>query len=399
MKKTDTEQELKALFGQNLAESDLINQKIQEAYTLIRETAPKRKTLGKFGITMTGVAAALVLGIIFCAANPVLAARIPIIGRIFQIEEEKVSYSGDYSAKAQKLITPEESAVPDKEAQSPKENPYRQTSNGITFSISECYADSMAMYLAVSLEAENGFPQTFLEVNEGWDLSYQILEMNTTACADFGSSVPGKLYFDPAQGVVSPYFIEGNFLDSGSFAGIIRISLADMAGLDASGSLQKLTALPEHFIYELNISDFYVVKPETLSYSNDPATLETVSGDWSFSIDVTVDDSEVVTKELNLTNDSGIGIRSVRKSPYEITADLLLPEGQSAAEYVIVMADAAGERLDSRGNTVGTYSTYKRDTGKVTLAVCEESVFLDHKGDFDTLLSKAVFKTEVSFSE
>ena len=153
------------------------------------------------------------------------------------------------------------------------------------------------------------------------------------------------------------------------------------------------------FTYELNISDFYVVKPETLSYSNDPATLETVSGDWSFSIDVTVDDSEVVTKELNLTNDSGIGIRSVRKSPYEITADLLLPEDQSAAEYVIVMADAAGERLDSRGNTVGTYSTYKRDTGKVTLAVCEESVFLEYKGDFDTLLSKAVFKTEVNFSE
>lgn len=257
----------------------------------------------------------------------------------------------------------------------------------------------MAMYLAVSLEAENGFPQTFLEVNEGWDLSYQILEMNTTACADFGSSVPGKLYFDPTKGVVSPYFIEGNFLDSGSFAGIIRISLADMAGLDASGSLQKLTALPEHFTYELNISDFYVVKPETLSYSNDPATLETVSGDWSFSIDVTVDDSEVVAKELNLTNDSGIGIRSVRKSPYEITADLLLPEGQSTAEYVIVMADAAGERLDSRGNTVGTYSTYKRDTGKVTLAVCEESVFLEYKGDFDTLLSKAVFKTEVDFSK
>lgn len=43
MKKIDTEQELKALFGQNLAESDLINQKIQEAYTLIRETTPKPK--------------------------------------------------------------------------------------------------------------------------------------------------------------------------------------------------------------------------------------------------------------------------------------------------------------------------------------------------------------------
>ena len=31
------------------------------------------------------------------------------------------------------------------------------------------------MYLAVSLDAEDGFPQTFLDVNEGLDLSYQIL--------------------------------------------------------------------------------------------------------------------------------------------------------------------------------------------------------------------------------
>ena len=111
-----------------------------------------------------------------------------------------------------------------------------------------------------------------------------------------------------------------------------------------------------------------------------------------------MDNSEIITKELNLTSESGIGIGSVRKSPYEITADLILPQGKSAGEYVIVMADANGEPLEHRGNTVGTYSTYKRDTGKVTLAVCDEDTFMNYKGDFGTLLSKALLKTEVDFS-
>ncbi len=397
MKKMYSEQELKNILGQNLPESDLIDQKIQEAYTMIRETTPKRKNLHHMRITITAVAAALVLCFIFCTANPALAAQIPIIGRIFQLEEQKVSYPGDYSTKSKPLASPGTEAAA-AENQVPEESLYCQTSGGVTFSISESYADSMSLYLAVSLEAEDGFPQTFLDVNEGWDLSYQVLEMDTVATADFGEAAPGRLTFDPALGVESPFIIEGNFLDSATFAGIIRVDLANLAGIDQAGNLQRPDLLPGHFTYGLKISDIYVIKPESAAYTNDPVQLEKISGNWDFSIDVTANDSEVITKEMNLANENGIGIGTVRRSPYEITADLICPEGESAGDYVVVMADARGQKLESRGPIVGTYSVWQRDVSKVTIAVCDEETYMNYKGDFDSLLSKALFQTEVELS-
>ena len=314
----------------------------------------------------------------------------------FQMEEEKVSYPGDYSTKAQTLIRPEEN-TPASQENTETDSLYAQTSGGVTFAISQCYADSMSMYLAVSLEAQDGFPQKLLEVSRNTELSYQCLQMETTAVADFGESAPGKLSFDPGLGVESPYYMEGHFLDDSTFTGIIRIDLANMRGISADGSIRKVSILPDHFTYDLNVTGLYVPLPETHSYSNDPVELETISGDWSFSIDVEVDDSEIITKEINLTNENGLGIATVRKSPYEITAELILPEGEGQEGYVIVMTDSAGQPLESRGDYVGIYNTYQRDVSRVTVAVCGEETFMNYKGDFGTLLSKALFKTEVSF--
>ncbi len=396
MKKMYSEQELREILGRNLPDSDLIDQKMQEAYIMIRKKQPGRTPFYQTGVVMTAVAAALILCFVFLAANPVLAARIPIIGRIFQIEEEKVSYPGDYSTKAQTLIRPEEN-TPASQENTETDSLYAQTSGGVTFAISQCYADSMSMYLAVSLEAQDGFPQKLLEVSRNTELSYQCLQMETTAVADFGESAPGKLSFDPGLGVESPYYMEGHFLDDSTFTGIIRIDLANMRGISADGSIRKVSILPDHFTYDLNVTGLYVPLPETHSYSNDPVELETISGDWSFSIDVEVDDSEIITKEINLTNENGLGIATVRKSPYEITAELILPEGEGQEGYVIVMTDSAGQPLESRGDYVGIYNTYQRDVSRVTVAVCGEETFMNYKGDFGTLLSKALFKTEVSF--
>jgi hypothetical protein len=50
-------------------------------------------------------AAALTLATTFCYANPTLAAKLPLVGRIFDEVENKATFSGDYSEKADKLIT------------------------------------------------------------------------------------------------------------------------------------------------------------------------------------------------------------------------------------------------------------------------------------------------------
>ena len=71
------------------------------------------------------------------------------------------------------------------------DSPYVQTDNGITFTISECSYESMAMYLAVSLESEEGFSEdmrTFARYGsyEKTDESemyvdYSVLYMSTTS--------------------------------------------------------------------------------------------------------------------------------------------------------------------------------------------------------------------------
>ena len=52
--------------------------------------------------------------------------------------------------------------------------------------------------------------------------------------------------------------------------------------------------------------------------------------DWSFDIPVTVDDSQTEVMELNDTNDEGIGLKSVIRTPYELTVNELYKEGSNS---------------------------------------------------------------------
>lgn len=87
------------------------------------EKAVKRKKMQRkkkiIGIC-TGMAAAAAAFSIVCVSFPSLAAKLPLIGKVFEQVEEQVSYKGDYSKVA----------MPMAEAQEEKdqENPYVQTS-------------------------------------------------------------------------------------------------------------------------------------------------------------------------------------------------------------------------------------------------------------------------------
>ncbi|MDE6964491.1 MAG: hypothetical protein K2P30_12795, partial [Lachnospiraceae bacterium] len=121
-------------------------------------------------------------------------------------------------------------------------------------------------------------------------------------------------------------------------------------------------------------------------------------GKWSFpEIPIKVDNSETIVKNINQTNDDGVGIRAVRKTAYEIEAQLIIPESESIGDYVVFMADADGKRLESRGGTTEIYNAYQRNVNKITIGICRENDFLDNKGDFEKLWDLAVFQTEVTF--
>ena len=155
------------------------------------------------------VAAALVLSMTVCVANPSLAAKLPFIGNIFETLGADSGYAGDFKQDAVRLVEPE--AVQEDGA---VDSPYVQTDNGITFTISECNYESMAMYLAVGIESEEGFSEdlrnfaryrSYEETAESeMAVSYSALYMKSTSEADFSASGMGIYEGDPAKGTSSP---------------------------------------------------------------------------------------------------------------------------------------------------------------------------------------------------
>lgn len=388
MKQEFSEKEYRNVLGTDLTESDIINKKMEEAYEMVRNrtraSARRKKALKGLAAGMSGMAAAVVLSVTVCVANPALAAKIPFIGNIFKTVEGDIGYKGDYSQSAEKLVTPEEIGE-----DGTIDSPYVQTSNGITVTVSECNYESMAMYLALSIESEEGFDQELMEQACVGD--YSSLYIESTAKADFSDTGYGDIIFDPAYGTSAPYYIQGKFVDDHTFAGIIRVDLLDLQVYDENGSWQQIEKIPDEFPYELCIT----------SIAADPVDGEKLTGKWDFALDVKLNHENTITKEVNETNEEGIGIRTVTKTAYELNAELILPEDAEGLDYVVAVCDADGIPLESQGSIMEIYSTYQRDVSRVTVYVVDYLTYMDEcKGEnYVNLPDKAVFQTEVAFGE
>ncbi len=387
MRQKYTVDDYRRVLGKDLEESGQIEEKIKGAYAMIRmnqesRSAARRKK-GVKGLIrgMSAVAAALILSVTAFVASPALAAKFSFIGNIFGSVEKDVSYQGDYSKDATQLVNPEEVGE-----DGTIDSPYVQTDQGITFTISECNYESMAMYLAVSVESEAGFSEDFRtypftgESGEGERMDYQTLYITSTAAADFAEA--GSYKWDPAEGTEPPYYIEGKFADEHTFVGIIRVDLMHMEIPNDQ--------IPEEFSYHLCVTDLFT--------DPDPKK-EHLEGTWEFDLDVKLNSAGTVVKEINETNEKGIGIGKVIKTSYELNAELVLPESENAMDYIVAVCDAEGKLLESQGYYAEIYSLYGRDVSKVFIYVVDYVTFMDEcKGNNAYLLpEKAVFQTEVTF--
>ena len=181
--------------------------------------------------------------------------------------------------------------------------------------------------------------------------------------------------------------------------------------------------MPESFHYSLCISSISqeLFETESKTYTdpdgnevtlNDP-TRKAYEGTWNFELDIELDTSKTQVVEVNETNEEGVGISKVEKTPYEITAQITVPEGKSEADYFLVICDADGDLLDYQGDTTDTYQVYGRNTDTVYVYVCDEMEYLNEiKGyywseDYEEkkktktfkqyLDEKALYGTEVTF--
>ncbi|MDO4333139.1 MAG: DUF4179 domain-containing protein [Eubacteriales bacterium] len=391
MKKMDTGEELRNILSQEMSPSAVIDEKMQEAYRIIRKQASegvwgadkkkraigrrKKKGFQKILIGAAGMAAAVCIVFLAAAADPVMAAKIPLIGWIFKQVEEKVSYPGSFDARAEQLLAEDENAAAGEEIQSP----YVKEADGVRFTISEIYCNDMALYLAVCLEAENGFDEAFIADAKGADISK--IMFYSTAAVDLSGAGLGEVILDPGLGLETPYYMEGEFKDEKTFAGIIR---ADLTGLMQTAGAD-LAVLPEHFGYELTVTDIYA------DYEK-----QHYRGEWNFELEVTGEGAATIP--VNQVNEDGIGIACLTKTDYELCAELILPEGADKADYLTVICDANGEVLSPQGENAETYSLWKRDVSRVTVYVYDYITYMDEcKGaDAKALLpQKALFAAEV----
>ncbi len=398
---------------------------IEDAYAQIRKGTVKMNKNTKIQnchrkYLFLGLAAAFLIAFGFWGfSNPVLAGKIPFIGRIFRLVEKDIGYSGDYSENAVPLAASEskngtENANAENsgsKASGSNENAYSQTVNGVTVTLSEASYSELALYFSVEIYCEEGFPEDFNRVQNMKDymLSYDVLNMLSAQKFDFSQAdstlYPTDIvYCSIENGFSTPYSIEGNYADSHTFLGVIRVEL------DTLRRTLDVKSLPPEFTYSFTLQKFWHDLNETASViemetaDGYPVTIyepekKVYEGPWEYTIPVSMNQSSTQTKELMQTNDDGIGIANVIKTPYEIMAELILPKHADPFDYIIAITDADGKLLDSQGENAEVYSVYNRNTDTVHIYVVDYDTFMDEcKGDnAGRLPEKALFQTTVKW--
>ena len=122
--------------------------------TEIQVDKRRKDEMRRFDRIKKGVAAAAAVAVVFVGIvgigyfNPVLAAKIPLIGRIFERIEEKVVYSGDYTEKSSVLTKEDVTGNLDTFE-------YSVSDKGVTLTASEVYCDGYSVFAAVKIEAND----------------------------------------------------------------------------------------------------------------------------------------------------------------------------------------------------------------------------------------------------
>ena len=407
--------------------------RIIESRKIVQKPAPAdpfrwMKTGGKIA---GGLAAVLAVGFIICVSDPVMARELPLVGSLFEKLQDNVSFFGNFADNASVLEEPEAAApgetTPEEASSaetSPQENNlYTKTCDGLTITFSEIYANDQAIYLTMSAETPDAFPETMKDQN-----GKPIVSLLTSTGFDFKEDGAPEIQY---------YNLEGAFLDEHTYSCILRIDLAEAAKdfteynkqydhmtqevLDEmgvsmddlndetdegyallsefvdkvsakGGALQsyiKTIDIPDSFRLSLHITELRGDRPfdESEVNTEDPGSFEVpqyiFEGNWDFEIPVTVDTSRTVTMDINETNENGIGLKSVTKTPYELTVQELYDEGADSDCFLVAL-DAQGNRLpynDSSGNT-NNFAIQDRDISTVDIYILDYVQYMDElKGE------------------
>lgn len=463
----------------------VVRSKTQNAYRMIksgqvRQTAAPKDSFHwmKTGARVAGgMAAVLALSFAFCAANPVMARELPLVGGLFERLQNEVSFFGNFADKATVLEEPEASVSADPvdsdtsakaeadtnaaesaqaepaEAAVPADGVYTKTCDGLTITFSEVYANSQAIYLTMLAQSEKPFPDTMMSQTENgterpvFDLdftnSYSFLENQSDADL-YNSLQPEGVFLDDrtyscilrldlalatmdtseytaqydamVQGVLDEMGITMDDLNDETDEGYVLLTEFNDKVSSRGGALRsyiKNIPVPDSFTLHLDISKLIGTKadPEYWDSGYTAEELQNMSdeewravmkqepaeyliypnehqnywyqGSWSYDIPVTIDESQTVILDINETNENGIGLQSVIKTPYELTVNELYEEG-SDSDCIVVALDANGNKLpynDSNGSA-NNFAIQDRDISTVDIYILDYIQYMDElKGE------------------
>lgn len=263
----------------------------------------RRKKNRAIGTIVASLVAVVTIGI----ANPALAAKIPIVGSVFESIEKNVHFPGNYSQYATSV----------------NETAY---SNGIGITLSEILCDGQSLYVTYIIENEKPFKYT------SWGDS-GLMDMNQLIT----SEAYNKVDFTDEELDNSGFAgLEGKFIDENTFVGVEKYNL----------SLLK-AEIPDQFTFQtkINLIENYGVNSNDKSYYK--------WGTWAFKVPVTVDKSLMETIDLN---DQGIEsdivkVNSISITPFDMIVDVNYKVG-NWNDYRVVMYDETGEMLQISQSTI-----------------------------------------------
>ena len=376
----DFDEEIRHIFQESVEIPEAIRQAERRARNIIqnKDTRTKRPK-GRYVMKFAAAAAAVMLifsGI--CVINPVLAENIPLVGHVFEKLGRSFSFYGDYNGYARPLDEKKDSGENTENSseitgseKSDTDNLYSQTENGVTLSLSEVYCHEKAVYISLVIHAENPIPETNTQGE-------------STILYVMGSDLDFS-YVDKKDEEFLWHELSGKMLDENTYAGVLRIDLPQNP--------------PEKFKLDFMVQKIMdSVEGEEWSFD----------GQWKYSIDVTVDHTNVITKKVNQARQCDIGEITVIKTPFDINLEY---DHAKASDYMITVLDADGNPMlgAERGcDILDNLPVSYHDVSEITIYVFDYYEYMnvikgyrptEEKGYRERYEEKAVYYETIPFSE
>lgn len=389
--------------------SDRLDDKVNESLKIIDHQAIKNNIRKVFlGCSVT--AAVFAGTFILASTNPVLAKKIPVLGRIFSNVEKDITFSGNYSEEAEVLTN----------TNSDTENlSYSVKDNGVTITASEVYCDGYSVYLTLNVDSKKplGEISSYFTSSNGDTTSQFLYTEGTFRIGESGTEI--KMLNN---------HIQGKQISQNSFAGMIKLDLKNLSD-------------PKNFVnLHLNINKIGADTRESMMNqtvtSIQPVMTE---GLWEFKIPVSINKKNVKNYQIADRNEKGYGIHEVVVTPYQILVETIAPvvfpyadltekefnelygeknkqliedgkepvkyqdivSRQTQEEYGVAVFDQNGDKIEfqQQDGTINTFSIKGRDIQKVYIYIGTDFIGTVKETNQQKMIENVVYKTELDLKK